>query len=354
MSHSESLGTREGPRNLSVPLLSDPSSRARVWLLGMTFVLAGTASARETGPAEEVESPVTVIATASADEVTVGETFTIELKALGPEGTRYRFATGASEDEIELRTAEPETDEEGQPIVPEPGTHRYEAEVYALGEVEIPPIPVRYTLPDGTEGEAGSEPIVLEVASLLPRDPDEQKLADIRGPLAVKIGPLFWVALVLSFLAVGALVTWLLSRRRGAATAEAPPAPETPADVEALAALDQLAASGLLEARAFREFYIRLTTISKRYLERRLLAPVLEMTTSETLVFLREHEHGGGLLTVIRDVAQAADQIKFARGQGLAEAAQGHLEAVRQLVPALEDRLRPVEPPEAAGDGKAA
>jgi hypothetical protein len=129
--------------------------------------------------------------------------------------------------------------------------------------------------------------------------------------------------------------------------------PETPPDLEALAALTALAGSGLVEARAFREFYIRLTAIAKRYLERRLGAPVLEMTTAETVAFLRDHAHGGDLLPVMRDLAQAADQIKFARGQGLAEAAERHLAAVRALVPALEARLRPAEP-ETPEEGKAA
>jgi hypothetical protein len=161
------------------------------------------------------------------------------------------------------------------------------------------------------------------------------------------------VALVVAVLLVAGLVTWLVRRRRNEAGADAVPEPRTPADVEALGALDQLVASGLLDARAFREFYIRLTAIAKRYLERRLEAPVLEMTTAETLGFLREHEHGGELLPVIRDLAQAADRIKFARGQGLAEAAEGHLAAVRALVPTLETRLRPVEP-EGLEDGKAA
>lgn len=300
------------------------------------------------------ETPaVTVIATPSTDEPTLGEPFTIELKALGPPGTTYRFVSGVSEDEIELATSQLESPPAGEADVLEPGTHRYEAAVYALGEVQIPPIPVRYTLPDGTEGEAKAEPIRLVVASLLPRGADEQKLADIRGPLAVGIGPLFWVALVVALLVVAGLVTWLVRRRRNEAGADAVLEPRTPADVEALGALDRLAASGLLDARAFREFYIRLTAIAKRYLERRLEAPVLEMTTAETLGFLREHELGSELLPVIRDLAQAADRIKFARGLGLTEAAERHLAAVRALVPALETRLRPVEP-ESLEDGKAA
>jgi hypothetical protein len=315
-----------------------------------SLLVGGAALAQNAASSDEgsVESPapVTVTASASRDEVTVGETFTIDLKAAGPPGTTYRFAAGASEDEIELRT--PETAEGAPP--PEPGTHRYEAEVFALGEVEIPPIPVRYRLPDGTEGEAKTEPIALNVASLLPRNPDEQKLSDIRGPRAVGIGAAFWVALIVALLVAAGVVAWVVRRRRRTTAPEEIPVPATPPDVEALAALGDLERSGLLEARAFREFYIRLTVIAKRYLERRLGAPVLEMTTAETVALLREHADGGELLPVIRELAQAADQIKFARGQGLVEAAQRHLAAVRSMVPTLEARLRPETPEE----GKAA
>jgi hypothetical protein len=307
--------------------------------------LAQEAASGDEG-AVETSAPVTVTATASKDEVTVGETFVVELKAQGPPGTSYRFAAGASEDEIELRT--PET-EEGAPL-PDPGTHRYEAAVFALGEVEIPPIPVRYRLPDGTEGEAEAEPITLKVTSLLPRNADEQKLADIRAPREVEIGAAFWVALVVALLVAAGLAAWLVRRRRRTTSPEEVAVPATPPDAEALAALGELERSGLLEARAFREFYIRLTVTAKRYLERRLEAPVLEMTTQETLAFLRGHADGGEVLPVMRELAQAADQIKFARGQGLAEAAERHLAAVRSMVPALEARLRPETPEE----GKAA
>ena len=219
--------------------------------------------------------------------------------------------------------------------------------------MEIPPIPVRYRLPDGTEGEASSEAIALKVVSLLPKDQEQQKLADIRGPLEVGIGRAFWVALV-----VGSRC-W---RRRsssgscaGGGRREAPapvPVPELPADAEALRALDALLASGLLSRGEYRPFYIQLAVVAKRYLERRLGAPVLEMTSAETLAFLRGHPHGGDLLPVVRDLAEAADRIKFAKGQGLAQEAERHLAAVRALVPALEAKLRPAAT--AATEGKAA
>jgi hypothetical protein len=165
------------------------------------------------------------------------------------------------------------------------------------------------------------------------------------------VGRAFWVALVIASALVAATAVWLARRRPEAPLVSA--VGDLPADVEALGALTALATSGLLSRGEYRSFYIRLTAVTKRYLERRLGAPVLEMTTAETLAFLRGHRHGGELLPVVRDLAEAADRIKFARGRGLAPEAERHLAAVRALVPALEARLRPVAT-DAAAEGKAA
>jgi hypothetical protein len=293
-----------------------------------------------------------VVATTSKTEVSVGETFTIELKATGPPGTTYTFPGEAVTDVFELRAQGADPNATGSPA-PEPGTRRYEVAVYALGEADVPPIPVRYRLADGAEGEASSEAISLKVASLLPKDPQAQKLADVRGPSPVTIGRAFWVALAAAVVLVAALVAWLVRRRKAKEAPRAVAHPELPPDAEALRALDALAAAGLLPRGEYRSFYIQLATVAKRYLERRLGAPVLEMTTAETLAFLRGHAHGGALVPVVRDVAEAADRVKFAKGQGLSPEAERHLAAVRALVPALETRLRPPAA-EPAGEGKAA
>jgi hypothetical protein len=291
--------------------------------------------------------PVSVVATASKSEVTVGEAFTIELKATGPAGTTYTFAGEASAEQLELRTPPPVKDAPA----PEPGTHRYEAQVFAIGELQIPGLPVRYRLTDGSEGEATSGPLALKVVSLLPKEEAEQKLADIRGPASVAIGRAFWAALAMLLLALGALAYLLWRRRRKAEAPAVSRVPEVAPDVEALAAIDALARDALPGRGELRLFYIRLSTILKRYLERRLGAPVLEMTSAETLAFLRAHAHGSELLPVVRDVAEAADRVKFAKGHGVVAEAERHIASVRALVPALEARLapKPAEP-----EGKAA
>jgi LPXTG-motif cell wall-anchored protein len=312
----------------------------------------GTAAAAAPAPEPTPTSPVSVTATASKSEVTVGEAFTLELKATGPAGTTYTFTSEAAAGTLELRTPPPQAGPAPSPPA-EPGVHRYEATVFALGEFQLPPIPVRYTLADGTTGEASSAPLALKVVSLLPKEAAEQKLADIRSPAAVGIGTPFWVAVGLAVLLLGALVFWLIRRRRRQRGIEVavPPTAAVPADVEALRALDALAAEGLPGRGELRSFYIRLTAIAKRYLERRLGAPVLEMTSAETLAFLRAHPHAGELLSVVRDLAEAADRIKFAKGEGLGPEAERHLASVRALVPALEAKLKP---PPAVEEGKAA
>ncbi len=315
-------------------------SASRLWLLA--FVALGPASAAPQAsaiPSPALSSPasVSVEAHASKTEVTVSEPFTVEVKASGPAGTLFSFPSEISNDTLELRTAP--VPKAAPP--PAPGTHLYEAAVFTLGEAEIPPIAVRVRLADGTSGEAASPALKLEVRSLLPKDPQQQKLADVRPPVTVSIGAGFWLAVGLAAAAVVGAIVWLLRRRRPGTPAAAP-APDLPPDVEALRDLDALAASGLLASGEYRAAYIRLTTIAKRYLERRLAAPILEMTTVETLAFLRGHPQTGELLPAMRDLADAADRIKFANAAGLRDETERHLASVRSLVAALEARLRPV------------
>jgi hypothetical protein len=243
------------------------------------------------------------------------------------------------EEGYELRAPLPPAPAAGSPPPADPGVHRYAAAVFSLGEVEIGPIAVRYRRPDGQVGELRTEPLRVQVTSLLPKDPQEQKLADIRAPLGLGVGRAFWAGLATAAVLLGGLA-WALWRRRRPRPAPLAVTATLSAEEEALQALDALARGGD-HASDLRAFYIQLTEIAKRYLERRLEAPVVEMTSAETLAFLRDHPVAGPLLSPMRDLTAAADAVKFARGQALASEAERHLAAVRSLVEGLEARLRP-------------
>jgi hypothetical protein len=299
--------------------------------------IAAPALAQDAGPRSAADPP-RVTARASRSEVTVGEPFLVEVRASGPPGATFTFPPEASQETFELGPAPPDS------VPAAAGTQRYRAVVFAIGDTELPPIPVRYRLADGSTGEVRTEPIRLRVASLLPKSESEQKLADVKEPVTIGVGRAFWVALGVAVLAVAVAVAWLVARRRRPLPVATVVAPALAPDQDARQALDALVASGRLARGEYRPFYIELTLIAKRYLERRLAAPIVEMTTAEMLAHLRSSPHGAGLAPTLRDLASAADQIKFARGAGLTEEAERHLAATRALIDALEAALRPAAP----------
>jgi hypothetical protein len=303
----------------------------------LAFILAGPAPASQ-GP--------TVKATPSKNEVTLGETFGLDVEASGPPGTAWVFPAEAGNESVELGTLPPDPRAAGSSTA---NVHHYRAAVFALGNVDIPPVTVKYGLPDGSEGETATAPVSVRVLSVLPKDPGQRTLADIRPPMGISIGAAFWAAAACLLALAAALAYWLVRRRRHRAGPAAAVAPPLAPDAEARAALERLAVSGALGRGEYRSFYIALAQVAKRYLERRLGAPVLEMTSSEMVAFLRDHPHGQGLASAMRDIAGAADHVKFARGSAVAEEAERHLAGVRQMIDLLETCLRPT-PVDAAGE----
>ncbi|HPC82901.1 MAG TPA: hypothetical protein P5234_03680 [Thermoanaerobaculaceae bacterium] len=299
--------------------------RRFVLLAALLAVLAGAAAGEA----------VSVTARPSATEVTPGRVFTVEVTATGPAGTQWTFPAQANSEHVDLEIQPPPAKAPAPP-----GTATYRGAVFALGEAELPAITVQYRLPSGETGSVATAPVKLVVGSALPRGEENPQPADLRPPVKLAIGTAFWVALALTLALAAAAVRWLIRRRRKPAEAAAPPVPEVSPEEEARLALDRLATSGLVEREEFRRYYIELTAIAKRYLERRLGSPVLEMTSAEVAALLRDHPLAGPHLPAMRDLLGAADWVKFARGTARGEAAAQHLASVRGMVAAVEETLQ--------------
>jgi LPXTG-motif cell wall-anchored protein len=290
--------------------------------------------------APSAAGPVTARATASRAEVSLGEAFEVRVAVAGPAGTTWTFPDQAGDDSVELRL-EPEAPLADPGTAP-PSSRRYRATAYVLDDARVPPIAVRYRAPDGSSGEVRTEPLSLRVLSVLPKDPKQQGLSDVRGPVALSIGWQFWAALVGIVALLGGAILMLLRRRRRRRGPAPATGPEVPPETEALSALARLEASGLLAADDLRAFYIDLTEIVKRYLERRLAAPVLEMTSSEMAALLRDHPKARDVAAPVRDLTAAADRVKFAHGRALEDEARQHLSQARSAVQTVEERCKPV------------
>lgn len=211
----------------------------------------------------------------------------------------------------------------------------YTLEATEPGRLRIDPIAVTFT--DRREKGANrpetieTEPLVIEVTSVLgDKTPSLTDLRPSSEPVSLDSHSLAWVwAIAAIALALVAAKMW---RRRRIVPQRAPVVKIlTPAEL-AMAELDELAASGLA-ATDIKEFYIRLTAIVRRYIERTTGIRAPEQTTEE---FLREISRtkafGMDEAARLRDFLESADLVKFAAHRPNSDDAEESIRRARVFI----------------------
>jgi hypothetical protein len=244
-------------------------------------------------------------------KITTAERLTLELESRADEAWRAAFpevADSLGQFQVSEREAERRhLGRDGTLTV----TRAYILEPPLPGTYQIPPLTLSF-------GEAGeefsfsltSEPVDVEVSSVLPPTLGEQDLEEIAGPVGLPSRRWLWIgggAAAALGLAAAAV---LLLRRRGRGAAGRRPLGSGEA---ALAELDALLARGLAQQGLFREFYQGLSDLARRYVERRYAIRAPERTTEE---FLREAQESPALSShsdLLRSFLRHCDLVKFAR-----------------------------------------
>ena len=183
---------------------------------------------------------------------------------------------------------------------------------FDVGHHLVPSPPVSFRAPG--EPLTAVTPIEtrISIESLVDRATGLKDLRDIKPPRPV---PRDWRPFVVvgaglaMLLGLVALVRWW--RRRPLAVPAPPP---LPAEVRARRALAELAARGLLERGAFKEYYATLSTIVRVYLEERFRLRAPEMTTEEFLLATaRNAELTRPQRSALGAFLRESDLVKFAR-----------------------------------------
>ena len=225
---------------------------------------------------------------------------------------------------------------------------------------EIPGQTFRYRLAgDDAPRALVTHPLELACVSSLAAGPDSSALHDWKAPGALRAdwAPLLarWglPGLLLLLVAALALLWWLRRRARRLA----PEVPPTPADVEALAALDALAQADLPGQGAWAEYYFQLSQIVRRYLTRHYALPFADWTTDEIRDALegspfapRRLQLDPTLVEPLMDDLERGDLVKFARREPTRAECQASMQAAKRLVLAT----RPPAAEHAPGDDPAA
>jgi hypothetical protein len=298
-------------------------------LLALT-VLAVRADAEAATPA--APSPVEVRARVEPKSVTIGTPFRYILHIEADKNTEVIVPqlTGSLGDfEVTDFGGQPPRQEGGRTVI----ERWYTLVTYTAGDAIVPGPTVQYRQPGSDIERVAAPDVLVGVQSLLAaRDgkaPDDVR--EIKGPVAVPhdFRPLLWVgAAVLAVVGLAAGLFWLLNRRRRVAA----PAPR-PAHEIALEALARLRAGGLVEAGRPGEFYVRLSTIVRAYLEARFHLRAPEMTTEEFLqAAQRDPQLTPPQRSLLGQFLSEADLVKFARHVPYPEDAERAYAAAREFV----------------------
>lgn len=178
-------------------------------------------------------------------------------------------------------------------------------------EVIFPPAHV-----DGKEVNADKFFIAVEDTEVDP----EANFADAKPseefPYTVKeilliIGKYLLIAwAVVIFIAV---ITYFLGKDKKSEFEDVPEEPKTPPHITALEAIAQLEKSELLEKGKYKKYHIKLSLISRRYLEDRFEVSALESTTNEIKAQLRAVSIEGRLKETLVRSLSISDLAKFAK-----------------------------------------
>ncbi|MFH1007368.1 MAG: BatD family protein [Candidatus Latescibacterota bacterium] len=192
----------------------------------------------------------------------------------------------------------------------------YDLVAWKPGEYQIEPITIEYVTADGDTGSVRSQAIQITVESVRIGDATPQEaedIWDIKGPLTIA-GRVPWglIGIVLLVLAGAGIGVWRYLRRKRRPIEQAGPA-GPPKPFDALAELDRIAAMGLLRQGRYKDYYSLVSEALRRAIEQGYGVEVLERTTYQLSVELRQDGLSEPKVREIEAFLSECDLVKFAK-----------------------------------------
>ncbi len=223
-------------------------------------------------------------------------------------------------------------------------TCQYRLEPFLSGKYDIPAFKFQFhdVNDPNTTHELASEPITVEVTSLVGDQRANLTIEDIEGVVEMPKTPSYWWLWTLAALGVAVVpATWLLLRRRRAKQLVRI---FRPAHELAYARLRALVAENLVEQGKIQEFYERISGILRHYIEDRFDLHAPERTTEE---FLEELRYAQTLApadkSVLEEFLTHCDLVKFAKHDPTTEQVQRTFDLVKDFIERTKSEERKVD-----------
>ena len=316
-------------------------------LLGMALLFyAGCA--KRSGPGAGTDTfaideafdmgPLVVHVRVDANSVSIAETLTLELEATVEEGYEV---TMPRVDRVLEHFGILDWDNLGQRLNEDNArveTYRYRLEPFLSGTYDIPSFTFEFTdvnTPE-TVHTLETEPIPVEVTSLLGEDRENLTIADIEEVVSIPRQPSYawaWVLGVLILLGSGLGLWYFIRKRRPLEIIRI----FKPAHELAYERLHALVQAKLIETGQIKAFYERISNILRHYIEDRFQVRAPEQTTEE---FLQELSRTDALpaddKAGLGDFLASCDLVKFARHEPQTE----HIQTTFDLVKGFIEKTR--------------
>ncbi|OIO40185.1 MAG: hypothetical protein AUJ75_00410 [Candidatus Omnitrophica bacterium CG1_02_49_10] len=298
-----------------------------IYVLILLFIIAT--------PVISMEEVPSVVASVDRPVAHIGDriTYTIEMKTTDPDMTFEGPELAVEGMELLGRGRSA-----GKRPFGKEKTHRisYVLTSFTPAEYIIPALAIIYASPDGSKGTLKTEPVKIEIASLLAAD--DKDIRDIKPPAYER--RYLWLFLILLSAALVFLGRFILRRIRKAVEAAIP---GKPAHEIAYEELERIKAAGYVSKGMIKEYYIALSGVVRHYLENRFGTNAPEMTTEEFLHTLKSSDDlDNDQKRLLKEFLSCSDMVKFARYASSEEEADRSLGAAKRLIDETKAEIRDV------------
>lgn len=167
------------------------------------------------------------------------------------------------------------------------------------------------------------------------------ELRDIKSVIDVTVEDYFWyyvAAAVLGAVLLGLLVYWYVRKRKRRPTAIFNTS--LSAYEEAIQALQKLPAYNEQDAAQVKNYYSELSDIFRRYYSRKVSKDMMNRTTGDILLHLKDHRDQDETVPVIAASLRSADAVKFAKYIPPANEAQQSANQVKEVIGLIEKQSK--------------
>ena len=277
---------------------------------------------------------VTLEAKVDKNRIRIGDLITYTISVTYDDSVKIEMPSlGANLGAFEIRDYEDVKPEKKDGVIVQ--KREYVISTFDVGDYEIPPVTVRYSLPGDTTWQAlTTEKLKITVESMKPSE--EGDIRDIKPPLEI---PFDWWRLVrwigagiVALIILGLILYYFKRRREGKSLLPRREKPKRPPHEIALDELEQLKQDQLLEKGEVKQFYSRISDIIRRYFEGRFFIPALEMTTGQLMDAMGKAEIEPEVIEISEKFLNLCDLVKFAKYVPSNEENQSAMDSAFQIV----------------------